>query len=150
MNLIFSWFVLSHNAGVHATSRCTHGREYTPSSLRTEQEPIDVWSGYGVALPLSQSSRHWLRLVRVPHCVIVNSVRILFPSTSYCTEFDRLVEPKSNKVTSTTLNNNITMKHGTRSPELQRVRHFFPFHKFTSDPNSHKLYPTAIFFSVMY
>lgn len=90
------------------------------------------------ALPLStQSTRHWLRLVRVSHCVIVSSVRILFPSASYCAELDRLVELKSNKLTSTTLNNNLTMKYGTRGPEWQRVQHFFHFHKFASDPNAH-------------
>jgi len=135
---IFSSFVLSHNAEVHATSRCTHGRGYTPSRLRTEQETIDVRPGYGVHSHSHRSlSRHWLRLVRVLHCVIVNSARILFPSTSYCAELDRLVEPKRNKLTSTTRNNNVTMKYGTRSPKWQMVQHFFHFHKFTSDPNSH-------------
>jgi len=90
------------------------------------------------ALPLSsQSSRHWQRLARVSHCVIVNSVRILFPTTSYFAELDRLVEPKIIKLTSTTLNSNITLKYGTRSLEWQRVQHFFHFHNFTSDPNSH-------------
>lgn len=77
------------------------------------------------ALPSSQSGRHCLRLVRVSHCVIVNAVRILFSNSNSCAELDRLVEPRSNQLIWTTLNNNTPMKYGKRN------------HKFASDANSH-------------
>jgi hypothetical protein len=150
MNLIFSSFVLSHNAEVHATSRRTHGWGYTPSHLRTEQEPIDVRPSYGVHSHSHRSlSRHWLRFVCVLHCVIVSqfSAHIISQYHLLC-RTARLVEAKSNKPISTTRNNNVTMQYGTRTPNGRWYSTFSTFTNsqvilFSHTNSTQRLYSSA-------